>query len=410
MDSKATVVTPHPSGSRASILGLGVTVPQHVWLQDSFADYYFEITNSNHMVDLKAKFRNICEKTRIEKRHVCMSDDLLRSNPSITAYKSPSLNLRQELADAAVPQLGAEAARKAIGDWGRQAVGITHLIFCTTVSGSLPGADIELVKLLGLPLSTNRIMLYQVGCHGGGLALRLDKDLAENNSGARVLVVCSEMITTALRGPSEAHVGNLVGQAIFGDAACAAVVGASGADHEGETPLFEIVSASQDILPGTEKCGAVVKLEEAGIVYTLHPDMPLHISNNIEGLVKRTMERAGLVKDRNEVMFWVVHPGGRKIVDMVQTTLGLKEEKLEVSREVMRKHGNTLSSCVIIALEEMRRRSVERSMGTVGEGLEWGLLFGFGPGITVETILLRALRPHKKPTTAHSVIAVQPIV
>ncbi|CAL4981457.1 unnamed protein product [Urochloa decumbens] len=336
----------------------------------------------------------------IEKRHVHMSDDLLRTNPSITAYKSPSLNLRQELTDAAVPLLGAEAARKAIRDWGRQASNITHLVFCTTSSGCLPGADFEVVKLLGLPLSTKRFMLYQVGCHGGGLALRLAKDLAENNSGARVLVVCSEVITMALRGPSETHMGNLVGQALFGDAASAVVVGAVvPASDSDEAPLFEMVSASQDILPGTGEGGVLAQLREEGIVYTLHPEMPMHISNNIEELVKGTLERAGLViKDCNEEMFWVVHPGGRKILDMVQTTLGLRKEKLEVSREVMRQHGNTLSSCVIIALAEMRRRSAETSMATAGEGLEWGLLFAFGPGITVETILLRALPPRNRPS------------
>ena len=56
---------------------------------------------------------------------------------------------------------------------------------------------------------------------------------------------------------------------------------------------------------------------------------------------------------------------------MVESRLGLKKEKLEAPREVMRQHSNTLSSCIIIVLEEMRRRSAERSMATVGEGLEW---------------------------------------
>ncbi|CAO2143614.1 unnamed protein product [Urochloa humidicola] len=402
MDScEEGAVTLNPSGSRAALLGIGVAVPEHVWQQEAFADYYFDITKTDHMVDLKAKFKNICKKTMIEKRHVHMSDDLLRSNPSITAYKSPSLNLRQSLTDATVPLLGAEAARRAISDWGRHASNITHLVFCTTATGPMPGADIEVVKLLDLPLSTKRVMLYQVGCHGGGLALRLAKDLAENNSGARVLVVCSEVITMALRGPSETHMGNLVGQALFGDAASAVVVGAVGPASGSvcsEAPLFEIMSASQDILPGTEEGGVQVKLCEEGIVYTLHPDMPMHIANNIEELVKGMLERAGLMKDWNEEMFWVVHPGGRKIVDVVQSTLGLRKEKVEVSMEVMRQHGNTLSSCVIIALAEMRRRSEERSMATTGQGLEWGLLFAFGPGITVETILLRALPPHNRPT------------
>ena len=120
--------------------------------------------------------------------------------------------------------------------------------------------------------------------------------------------------------------------------------------------------------------------------------MPLHISNSVERLARAALEQAGVtVRDWNEEVFWVVHPGGRKILDMVESRLGLRKEKLEAPREVMRKHGNTLSSCVIIVLEEMRRRSAERSMATVGEGLEWGLLFAFGPGITVETIILRAL-------------------
>jgi predicted naringenin-chalcone synthase len=53
-----------------------------------------------------------------------------------------------------------------------------------------------------------------------------------------------------------------------------------------------------------------------------------------------------------------------------------------------------MSSCVIIAMEEMRRVSEKRVLPTAGEGLEWGLLFGFGPGLTIETILLRSL-PNK---------------
>lgn len=329
------------------------------------------------------------EKSMIEKRHMHMSKDLLSRNPGITAYKSPSLNIRQELSDAAIPQLGAEAARRAIGDWGGQPSQVTHLVFCTTASGCMPGADFEVVKLLGLPPSTRRFMMYQAGCHGGGMSLRLAKDLAENNPGARVLVVCSEVMALWLRGPSETHVGNLVGQAIFGDAAGAVIVGA-GPVVGAERAVFEMVSASQDIIPGTEEM-VVSKLYEHGIVYTLHRDVALHVSGSMERLAKEALRRAGLAdKCWNEEVFWLVHPGGREILDRVETSLGLKKAKMEVSREAMEQHGNTLSSCVILAMDQMRKRSEKKGMPTAGEGLQWGLLFGFGPGLTVETILLRA--------------------
>jgi predicted naringenin-chalcone synthase len=216
-------------------------------------------------------------------------------------------------------------------------------------------------------------MLYQIGCQGGVASLRLAKDLAENNPGARVLVVCSEVITMGFRGPSETDIGNLVGQAIFGDAAGAVIVGAEPMAGE-ERPMFEVVFASQDVIPGTEKV-VVANIREEGVQFSLHPDVTLHVSSNIEGLVKKTLEHVGVVKGWND-LFWLMHPGGRAILDKVESNLGLTKEKLEVSREVMRQNGNTMCSCVILAMHEMRRRSKKRRLPTAGEGLEWGLLLG----------------------------------
>nr|CAB3459250.1 unnamed protein product [Digitaria exilis] len=280
------------------------------------------------MVDLKAKFASICEKTMVEKRHFYMSDDTLRSNPSITAYKSPSVTLRQELADEGVPRLGAAAALNAINDWGKQATDITHLIFCTSSSGCLPGADWELVHLLGLRPSTKRVMLYQAGCHGGAAALRLSKDLAENNPGARVLVVCSEVIPLSLRGPSPSHIGNLVGQAIFGDAAGAVVVGSDPDAGAGERGVFELVSTWQEIVPGTRD-GIVTKLREEGLVFTLHRNVPLYVSGAVAGCDERAMHAAVAPEvNKEEEMFWGGEAGG---VEERHETVRQHEELVRVA-------------------------------------------------------------------------------
>ncbi|PNX68812.1 chalcone synthase, partial [Trifolium pratense] len=61
-------------------------------------------------------------------------------------------------------------------------------------------------------------------CFAGGTVLRLAKDLAENNKGARVLVVCSEITAVTFRGPSDTHLDSLVGQALFGDGAAAVIL------------------------------------------------------------------------------------------------------------------------------------------------------------------------------------------
>jgi len=53
---------PHGNG-RATIMGIGKALPEHVFEQKSFPDYYFDITDSKHLVDLKARFAKICKST-----------------------------------------------------------------------------------------------------------------------------------------------------------------------------------------------------------------------------------------------------------------------------------------------------------------------------------------------------------
>ena len=154
------------------------------------------------------------------------------------AYMAPSLDARQDLVVVEVPKLGKEAEVKAIKEWGQPKSKITHVVFCTTSGVDMPGADYQLTKLLGLRPSVKRPMMYQQGCFAGGPVLRLAKDLAENNRGARVLLVCSEITGVTFCGPSDTHLDSLVGQAFFSDSAAALIVG-SNADISAEAHLRE---------------------------------------------------------------------------------------------------------------------------------------------------------------------------
>lgn len=42
-----------------------------------------------------------------------------------------------------------------------------------------------------------------------------------------------------------------------------------------------------------------------------------------------------------------MHPGGRAVLDEVESALGLRKEKLKAVRKVLREYGNTLSSSVV---------------------------------------------------------------
>ncbi|KAL8486809.1 hypothetical protein ACS0TY_023024 [Phlomoides rotata] len=204
----------------ATILAIGTATPANCVDQTTYPDYYFRITNSEHMKELKQKFKRICEKSRIKKRYMHLTEEILKQNPNMCAFSAPSLEARQDIVVEEVPKLGKLAADKAIKEWGQSKSAITHHIFCSTSGVDMPGADYRLTKLLGLRPSIKRLMMYQQGCFAGGTVLRLAKDLAENNAGARVLVVCSEITAVTFRGPSDAHLDSLVGQALFGDGDC----------------------------------------------------------------------------------------------------------------------------------------------------------------------------------------------
>lgn len=371
----------------ATILAIGTATPPNCVCQADYPNYYFRVTKSEHMTDLKEKFKRMCDKSMIKKRYMYLTEEILKEKPNLCEYMGSSLDTRQDIVVSEVPRLGKEAAVKAIKEWGQPKSKITHVIMCTTSGVDMPGADYQLTKLLGLRPSVRRFMLYQQGCFAGGTVLRLAKDLAENNRGARVLVVCSEITAICFRGPTETQLDSMVGQALFGDGAGALIVG-SDPDEAIERPLFQIVWTAQTLLPDSE--GAIDgHLREVGLTFHLLKDVPGLIAKNIDKAIEEAFTPLG-ISDWNSI-FWIAHPGGPAILDQVEAKLGLKEEKLTASRNVLREFGNMSSACVLFILDEMRKKSLEEGHSTTGEGLNWGVLFGFGPGLTVETAVLHSV-------------------
>ncbi|KAJ8438093.1 hypothetical protein Cgig2_019941 [Carnegiea gigantea] len=371
----------------ATILAIGTATPPNCIYQADYPNYYFRVTKSEHMTDLKEKFKRMCDKSMIKKRYMYLTEAILKEKPNLCEYMGSSLDTRQDIVVSEVPRLGKEAAVKAIKEWGQPKSKITHVIMCTTSGVDMPGADYQLSKLLGLRPSVRRFMLYQQGCFAGGTVLRLAKDLAENNRGARVLVVCSEITAICFRGPTETQLDSMVGQALFGDGAGALIVG-SDPDESIERPLFQIVWTAQTLLPDSE--GAIDgHLREVGLTFHLLKDVPGLIAKNIDNALEEAFTPLG-ISDWNSI-FWIAHPGGPAILDQVEAKLGLKEEKLTASRNVLREFGNMSSACVLFILDEMRKKSLEEGHSTSGEGLNWGVLFGFGPGLTVETAVLHSV-------------------
>ncbi|KAJ1700049.1 hypothetical protein LUZ63_008561 [Rhynchospora breviuscula] len=371
---------------KAAVLAVGTALPPNIISQSDYPDYYFNATKSEHLTELKQKLARICTSTKIQKRHFHLTEEMLENNPNLITYDESTLDSRNKLLAPAVIELGKKAAEEALKEWGQPRSRITHLIFHTaTGSVELPGPDYQLLNLLGLEPTVNRCMLFHNGCYAGGTMFRLAKDIAENNPGARVLAICLEITLSFFRGPSATSIEMLVAQALFGDGAGAIIVG-SDPDLSVERPLYEILSSGQSIIPGSaDSVGG--HLVEAGLTMYLKPSVPMHVTSNINKCLLKAFAPLGIT-DWNS-LFWIVHPGGQKILDGIENELKLDKEKLLATRHVLAEYGNMGSGSVMFVMDEMRKRS--KGKATTGEGAEFGVLLGFGPGITVEVSVLRAI-------------------
>ncbi|KAF8025186.1 hypothetical protein BT93_F2126 [Corymbia citriodora subsp. variegata] len=372
----------------AAILAIGTASPPNCIRQDDYPDFLFRVTNSNHLTHVKKKFARICEKSAIKKRYFHLNEEILKQNPALCSYGAASLNPRQDLTIDMIPKLGMEAATKAIEEWGQPKSTITHLIFCSLSGVDMPGADLRLLKILGLRPSVNRVMLYNLGCYAGGTVLRIAKDIAENNPGARVLVVCSESTIISFRAPSEDDPVYLISNALFGDGAAAMIIGTAPPHATTERPIFQIISASQSVVPDSDRA-IEGHHREVGITMLISEKVPELIAANLEEILAEAFSSID-VTDWNSI-FWAPHPGGRRILDLIEARFELGKERLGVTRHILQEYGNMLSACVIFTLDEIRKRSIKEGKATTGEGMELGVLLGFGPGVTVETVILRSM-------------------
>ncbi|KAI3948992.1 hypothetical protein MKW98_021598 [Papaver atlanticum] len=379
----------------ATVLAIGTATPPDVFYQDDYPDFFFKLTNSDHKTELKDKFKRICAGSKIKKRHLHSTEEIMKEFPDMgnECMTGSSLDVRQEIMAVEIPKLAKEASLKAIEEWGQPKSKITHLVVTTLSCLDLPGVDHHLSKLLGLKPTVRRFGLYNHGCYAGGSALRLAKDIAENNAGARILVVSSELSSINIfTGPSEEYLEPLVCQALFSDGASALIVGS---DPESfENPLFEVVSAYQTLIPDSDYdiSGAI---RQVGAIARLSKRVPELVASNIEECLKEAFTPFG-ISDWNS-LFWIAHPGGPLVLRQIELKLGLTENKMGATYKVLSEYGNMLGACLYFSMDEMRKKSIKEAKSTTGEGLEWGVALGFGPGLTVETLVLRSV-PINMPT------------
>ena len=291
----------------------------------------------------------------------------------------PTTGRRMEHFREHAPALASEAVHRCLADAGLERGDrkrISHLIVVTCTGFFAPGLDVMLVQELGLRPDVERLMVGFMGCHAALSATRMANAICRADPDALVLMVCVELCT--LHFQRGVTMRNLVANSLFSDGAGAVLFSAT--PLAGHTPAYEIGGCKMGLAPATTE-NMTWTIGDTGFQMVVDETIPLALRDVAPGFVERLLAACGL--RRSEVDFWAVHPGGRRILEAVEASLAIPADAMRPSYDVLAAHGNMSSPTILFVLDRLRRASPPAR----GQA---GLALAFGPGVTVEGVVLRA--------------------
>lgn len=268
--------------------------------------------------------------------------------------------------------LGKEACHSAMEKAGIKADEVS-LISAASCTGYLcPGLTSRLVKELKLSRHTQQANLLGMGCSGAMPALQRGFDFVKANPGKKALVVAVEICSAAYYRDDHS-LDTVIGNAICADGAAALVLG-----NTQNWLRLELLDFASEIFPEhQDKVGFESK--DGFLKIVLGPEIPELAGPAANQVVGRLLEVNDL--KREDITHWIVHSGGKKVIDKIGEGLELPPEKLASTRKILKTCGNMSSPTVLFVLKEILTQKPKPG--------EYGVMLALGPGLTVEAALLR---------------------
>lgn len=358
----------------AHILALACVAPENNFLQSQLA------TTLENSLDLNEeeikRLRTIFNHSKIHKRHSVIADYKYASLKGRLFDENfpeliPDTEKRNQIYKELAPKLATEVATKAMGEWGGDSQEITHVISVSCTGLYAPGIEFHLIEPLNLSPTVERLGINFMGCFGAFKGLAIAKSLAKESPHHRVLVVCTELCT--LHFQADKKIDTFVANALFADGAAAVIVGCE--PQKGEASIFEIERNSSYALKETREL-MTWEVSNTGML--------MNLSRKIPSLLREHIVSFGdmlLNKIPASLCQWAIHPGGKAILEAVEKAYGLNEKQTQASWKVLENFGNMSSPTFLFVLDELRSRpSIHEQI--IG--------LGFGPGLSIEGILLKA--------------------
>lgn len=350
--------------SRITAVGTSVTSKQYT--QEELLDI-FQIKDR--------RIRGVFLNSWIERRHLVL--------PPFNTDGTLRMETQGELLDKhtqAGLAMGCDSITKCLKQLNADFSDIRYLC-CVSSTGFLtPGLSALLIKKMGLRRDCSRLDVVGMGCNAGLNALSAVAAWASAHPGKLALVVCIETCSAAY--VIDGSIRTSVVNSLFGDGAAAISV-IAGEQNENKLVFCHpsLIRFTSYIIPDEIDTMRYDWNEEQNkFSFFLDPEVPYIIGAHAELALEQLLE--GTMIRRSDIKHWIIHSGGKKVIDSVRINLGLTRHDVRHTIGVLRDYGNVSSGSFLFSYERLLRE------GIIVSG-DYGIMMTMGPGATIEMALLQ---------------------
>jgi predicted naringenin-chalcone synthase len=351
--SEASRTGEPPTKTGPRIAGLAVSDGEHVLSQDQVLDRLG--LRGNEFAE------GIFARCGVKQRHLQLDDDFLGRDLQGRAGGVEAGLMRHSI--RAVDALGLDPRK------------IGTVLSSSLYSLGLPTIAHRLVDHYEMEPTTDKYHITGVACASAVPLMRMAAGTLHQHPGRDCLIVGAESMSSILtRATADDPRAKTVGSSIFGDGCAAAVLSA---DPEADGPMILATQVHQ--IGGTLDAVSLA-LSEQDIYLHLVRELPDLAGAGLPGVAEKFLRRNGVA--HAEIDHWMVHPGGRRIIENIQSALQLSDEQTATSWDALANHGNVGTPSIFYVLKD----TIERYQPQPGER---GLAVTIGPGVTVGLMLLQ---------------------
>jgi predicted naringenin-chalcone synthase len=352
------------------IVSIGTANPGKPILQAQIGEFMKMAHNLDSQEARKLNF--VYRHTGIENRYSVIEDfryedpekfSFFPSNKALEPF--PGTKMRMGLFEKSGFGLAKSAILDCLQGTNYQPADITHLILVSCTGMFAPGLELEIMHQMNFRKDVERYAIHFMGCYAAFNGIKLADRICDSDPKAKVLILSVELCTIHFQ--KNYTEDNLLANAIFGDGAAAALVTR---EEEG----LSIQKFHSRVFKEGEKDMAW-SIGDFGFEMRLSKYVPELLSKGLFEINDYLEEKFQLSKIKN----FAIHPGGKQILQKVEEAFGIEKSQNLPSHETLKSFGNMSSATILFVLKKWLIDAHPK--GDI-------LAMGFGPGLTLETLLL----------------------